>query len=159
VRKALRAGLTVLAAVQLVLGGWTLLFPASFYADVPTVDLTPPFSEHLFRDFGGATLGLALVLGSAAVTLEKRLVTVALLAYLAFSGPHLLFHLGQLSGASGTEAFVLVGSLFGSVVLPVVLLIAVGRAGAGRTGLLLTGAGTEADATTVRRRPRSAPPT
>ena len=127
-RTALRAGLTVLASVELVLGGWTLLFPASFYADVPTVDLTPPFSEHLFRDFGGATLGLALVLGSAAVTLEKRLVTVALLAYLAFSGPHLLFHLGQLSGASGTEAFVLVGSLFGSVVLPVVLLGLAGTA-------------------------------
>ena len=52
-RSALRAGLTVLGVVELVLGGWTLLFPASFYADVPTVDLTPPFSEHLFRDFGG----------------------------------------------------------------------------------------------------------
>ena len=126
-RTALRAGLTVLASVELVLGGWTLLFPASFYAGVPTVDLTPPFSEHLFRDFGGATLGLALVLGAAAVWLEKRLVTIALLAYLAFSAPHLLFHLGHLSGANATEALVLVASLVASVVLPVGLLIAVGR--------------------------------
>jgi len=157
VRTAVRAGLGVLAAVELVLGAWTLLFPASFYADVPTVDLTPPFSEHLLRDFGGATLGLALVLGTAAVTLEKRLVTVALLAYLAFSGPHLLFHLGHLSGANGWEAFLLVVSLVASVVLPVVLLVAVARSPGG--GLPLTGAGTEADATTVRRRPRSAPPT
>ena len=121
-RTALRTALAVLAAVELLLGGWTLLFPASFYADVPTVDATPPFSEHLFRDFGGATLGLAVVLVAAAVWLERRLVVVALLAYLAFSAPHLLFHLGHLSGASGTEAFLLVASLVGSVVLPLILL-------------------------------------
>ena len=128
-RTTLRLGLIVLAAVELVLGGWTLLFPASFYADVPTVDLTPPFSEHLFRDFGGATLGLAIVLGAAAVTLEKRLVRVALGAYLAFSAPHLLFHLGHLSGAGAVEGFLLVALLVGSVVLPVVLLLLSGRAG------------------------------
>ena len=34
------------------------------------------------RDFGGATLGLALVLGAAGIWLERRLVVVALLAYL-----------------------------------------------------------------------------
>ncbi|WP_222266383.1 hypothetical protein [Modestobacter marinus] len=67
----LRAGLALLAAVQIVLGLWTLSSPASFYADVPTVDLTPPFSEHLFRDFGGATLGLAVVLTAAAVWTER----------------------------------------------------------------------------------------
>ncbi len=63
---------------------WTLLFPESFYADVPTVDLTPPFSEHLFRDFGGTTVGLAVVLTAAAIWLERRLAGVALLAYLSF---------------------------------------------------------------------------
>ncbi len=151
-RSPLRAGLTVLTVVELVLGAWTLLFPASFYADVPTVDLTPPFSEHLFRDFGGATLGLAIVLGAAAVTLEKLLVRVALCAYLAFSLPHLVFHLGHLSGASAAEAVVLVGLLVASVVLPVVLLLLSGRSA-------VTGAGTGAAATTVRPRPRPAPPT
>ena len=119
----------VLAAVEILLGGWTLLFPASFYAEVPTVDLTPPFSEHLFRDFGGATLGLAIVLGAAAVTLEKLLVRVALCAYLAFSVPHLVFHLGHLSGASAVEALSLVALLGASVALPVVLLVLSGRAG------------------------------
>ena len=128
-RTALRAGLAVLAAVEVLLGGWTLLFPASFYADVPTVDLTPPFSEHLFRDFGGATLGLAIVLGAAAVTLKKLLVRVALCAYLAFSVPHLVFHLGHLSGASAVEAFLLVTLLVASVVLPALLLWLSGRAG------------------------------
>jgi len=42
VRALLRSGLVVLAVVEVVLGAWTALFPASFYADVPTVDLTPP---------------------------------------------------------------------------------------------------------------------
>ena len=63
--RLLRPGLVVLAAVEWVLGLWTAFFPRSFYDDYPTVDLTPPFSEHLFRDFGGATLGLAVVLGAA----------------------------------------------------------------------------------------------
>jgi nitric oxide reductase large subunit len=120
--RILRAGLIALAGVELVLGGWTLLFPASFYRDVPTVDLTPPFSEHLFRDFGGATLGIALVLAAAALWMELRLVVLALLAYLAFSAPHLAFHLGHLQGATALEAGVLTALLVASVVAPVVLL-------------------------------------
>jgi hypothetical protein len=119
----LRPGLALLAAVEIVLGLWTLVFPASFYADVPTVDLTPPFSEHLFRDFGGATLGLAVVLTAAAVWTERRLVVVALLAYLAFSASHLVFHLGHLDGAGAAAATALVVVLAGSVVLPLALLV------------------------------------
>ena len=119
----LRPGLGLLAAVEVVLGLWTLLFPASFYADVPTVDLTPPFSEHLFRDFGGATLGLAVVLTAAAVWTERRLVVVALLAYLMFAAPHLVFHLEHLHGASGPTTTVLVVVRMGSVVLPLALLV------------------------------------
>ncbi len=118
-----RPGLALLAAVEIVLGLWTLLFPLSFYSDVPTVDLTPPFSEHLFRDFGGATLGLAVVLTAAAVWTERRLVVVALLAYLAFSAPHLVFHLGHLDGAGGPAATALVVVLAGSVLLPLALLV------------------------------------
>lgn len=118
-----RPGLALLAALELILGSWTLLSPAGFYAEVPTVDLTPPYSEHLLRDFGGATLGLALVLAAAAVWLERRLVAVSLTAYLAFSAPHLAFHLGHLGGASGTAAVTLVAVLLGSVLLPLGLLV------------------------------------
>jgi Domain of unknown function (DUF4345) len=118
-----RAGLALLALVELVLGTWTLLFPESFYRDVPTVDLTPPYSEHLFRDFGGATLGLALVLAAAAVWMELRWIVVALLAYLAFAAPHLVFHLGHLHDATAVEAGVLTTLLAGSVALPAGLLV------------------------------------
>jgi hypothetical protein len=120
--RILRAGLIVLAGVELVLGVWTSLFPESFYR-LPTVDLTPPFSEHLFRDFGGATLGIALVLAAAALWMELRVVVIALLAYLAFSVPHLAFHLGHLHGATALEAGVLTALLVASVAGPVALLL------------------------------------
>ena len=127
-RGLLRTGLLLLAAVELALGVWTAFFPRSFHGDVPTVDLTPPFSEHLMRDFGGATLGIAIVLAAAGIWLERRLAVVALLAYLAFSIPHLAFHVGHLHGATGVEAVVLVGLLAASVALPLLLLVLALRA-------------------------------
>jgi hypothetical protein len=127
VRGTLRAGLVLMTVVELVLGFWTLLFPRTFYYDVPTIDLTPPYSEHLLRDFGGATLGLAVVLGAAAIWLERRVVIVALVAYLAFSVPHLVFHVGHLHGASGVEAVVLVGLLAAAVALPLLLIVLAAR--------------------------------
>jgi hypothetical protein len=140
-RALLRPGLALLAAVELVVGVWTLLFPASFYGHVPTVDLSPPFSEHPFRDFGGATLGLAVVLSAAAVWTERRLVVVALLAYLAFSVPHLAFHLGHLHGVSEPAGAALVVVLLGSVVLPLALVaVAVRR---GRMPVTSDGAGAD----------------
>jgi hypothetical protein len=122
VTKLVRPGLALLAALEILLGLWTLLFPASFYSGVPTVDATPPFSEHLFRDFGGATLGLAVVLTAAAVWMERRLVVTALLAYVAFAAPHLVFPLGHPHGLGGPPAAALVAVLTGSVVLPLTLL-------------------------------------
>lgn len=125
----LRLGLSMLALIELVLGIWTLGFPESFYRDVPTVDLTPPYSEHLFRDFGGATLGLGITLAAAAIWPETRLVIVALVAFLAFSAPHLAFHLGHLHGATPVEAVVLTSGLTALVVLPLALIgVAVARA-------------------------------
>jgi hypothetical protein len=126
-RGAVRPGLVLLATAEVVLGLWTLLFPATFYRTVPTVDTTPPYSEHLFRDFGGATLGLAVVLAAAAIWMERRLVAVALLAYLSFSAPHLVFHLGHLRGMGGPAATVLVIGLAGAVVLPLAMLVDVLR--------------------------------
>jgi hypothetical protein len=120
-RGYVRSVLVVFAAYELVLGVWLTVFPASFY-ELPTVDWTPPYSEHLFRDFGGATLGLAVVLTAAAVWMERRLVVTALLAYLAFSAPHLVFHLVHLHGLGGPAAAALVGVLTASVVLPLTLL-------------------------------------
>ncbi|MFI9580647.1 hypothetical protein ACIHCQ_02115 [Streptomyces sp. NPDC052236] len=119
----LRTGLILLTAVQGGLGLWTQFFPRSFYDDVPTVDAYPPFSEHVLRDFGGATLGIAVALGAAAIYLERRLVVTALLGYLAFAVPHLVFHLGHLDHMPTGDALFLAVSLVVMTVLPLPLLL------------------------------------
>jgi hypothetical protein len=118
----LRTGLALLAAVELALGLWTSLLPASFCAHVPTVDLTPPISEHPFRSFGGATSDLAVDTTAAAVGTEPRLVEAASPAYRASpsrSGvpPPAPARPQRVGGHAGVVA------LAGSVVLAVALLV------------------------------------
>ena len=121
-RAAVRVGLGILAVIQLGTGLWQLVLPESFYRDFPTVDLAPPFSEHLMRDFGGANVAIGIIVAVVAVWLEKRYVVLVLLAYLAFSIPHLAFHLGHLHDASAADVAFQVISLGLAVVLPVVVL-------------------------------------
>lgn len=127
-RAAVRVGLGILAVIQLGTGLWQLVLPESFYADFPTVDLAPPFSEHLMRDFGGANVAIGIIVAAVAVWLERRYVVLVLLAYLAFSIPHLGFHLGHLHDASAADVAFQVISLGLAVVLPIVVLALVPRA-------------------------------
>jgi hypothetical protein len=92
----LRGGLWFLVAVELVVGLVATLVPRAFYDYVPWVDLMPPYSEHLMRDYGAMNLALALVFVAAATTMERRMVRVALGAYLLFAIPHLIFHVTHL---------------------------------------------------------------
>lgn len=121
-RALIRAGLWTLAAIQWVTGLWMQFLPESFYRDFPTVDLAPPFSEHLMRDFGGASLGLALVITAAAIFMDARLTVIALVAYLVYALPHLAFHLGHLHHATVADTAFIAVSLGGSVLLPAALL-------------------------------------
>jgi len=121
-RTTIRTALLALAALQLTLGVWTTFFPRSFYEDVPTVDWTPPYSEHLFRDFGGATLGLTVIILAAAFWLDRRLVILALVSYLAFSLPHSIFHSEHLMGDSPGLSAVLLTFVILSVVLPLLVI-------------------------------------
>ena len=106
-----RIALAILALVELVIGAWNQFWPESFYANFPTVDLTPPFSEHYARDFGGATLGIAVVLIAALIVPRPILVIVAGLAYTVFAIPHFLFHAAHLEGAtSGQAIFLIIGN-------------------------------------------------
>src|SRR4051812_41732448 len=52
---AIRLTLVIPFYEQLIVGGWNQIAPRSFYDNFPTVDLNPPFSDHLAHDFGGAT--------------------------------------------------------------------------------------------------------
>lgn len=117
-RTWIRIGLAVLTAYHLGLGAWLLLAARSFYDGVPTVDLFPPFNAHLFNDFGAANVSIAIVLGAAAVLMERRLVLVALVADVVFAALHLAFHASHLGGFTVAEAIEELGGLAVLLALP-----------------------------------------
>ncbi len=93
-----RAALAVLILSQGTLALWALLAPRAFFDDFPGggrswVSPLGPYDEHLVRDVGALSLALTVVLVAAAVWPERRLRLVAALAYVAWSVPHLIFHL------------------------------------------------------------------
>jgi len=128
-RSWLRAGLVLLTLLQAVTGGWQYFAPLAFY-HLPTVDADPSFNEHLMTDVGGLGLALAVVLGAAALRMERSLVQAALAGYLVYSVSHLAFHLTHLDRLPATDATLLTAAL---VLLPafalVLLLIATRSAG------------------------------
>jgi hypothetical protein len=136
-RPWLRSGLLIVAATPLAGGLWALLFPRAFYDDFPLpgsgwVSTLGPYNEHLVRDYGALNLGMAVLLLAAGVLLERRLVQVALLSWLVFEVPHLIFHVGQTRHFSPGSNFAQLGGLAFLVLLPLVLLFLPPQKGAGR---------------------------
>ena len=125
-RLIFRAGLGALAAVQAVDGLYALLAPQSFYDDFPFgrawVAALPEYNEHLVRDVGGLFLATAIVLGAAAWFLGRRLVTIALVSFLAFSVPHAVFHYLNLEPYDAFDTVANLVTLGATVVLPIALL-------------------------------------
>jgi hypothetical protein len=131
-----RTILWALFATLALTGGWALGAPRSFYDSFPGaghtwVALLPPYNEHLVRDVGGLSLGLAVLTGAAALTLQRRLVIVTALAILVWSTPHLIFHLGHLEGLSTTDKVGQVVVLVLGVAAPLALLGLAAAAGRG----------------------------
>ena len=127
-RAVARLILGLLAAVQATDGFYALLAPRSFYDDFPAgrgwVEALPAYNEHLVRDVGGLFLATAIVLAAAAIWLERRLVLVALVSFLAFSIPHTAYHLFNLEGISTGDAIAEAILLLLTVVAPLGLLAA-----------------------------------
>lgn len=124
-RALIRTGLIVLAIPSVVIAAWSLISPRGFYDDFPGlgrhwVSALPPFNEHLLRDFGAANVTIALVLLGAAFFCERRLVQVAVVAFLLGSLPHFIYHLTTTGHYSTSDN---IWSLGGFVVE---LLIAIG---------------------------------
>jgi hypothetical protein len=62
-------------------------------------------------DVGGLGLALAVVLGAAALRMERGLVQAALAGYLVYSVSHLAFHATHLAGLPATDAALLLTGL------------------------------------------------
>ena len=119
----IRIALAILALDELVVGAWNQVDPATFYRYFPTVDLTPPFSEHYARDFGGATLGIAVLLAVAAIRPRGAFVLPAAIAYSVFAIPHFAFHLEHLAGATVLQAVFLVAANAAVALLGVLVIV------------------------------------
>jgi len=119
-----RIGLLLLALGQGLPALWAAAAPHGFYRSFPTPDrhwvaLFPPYNEHLTRDFGLATLQVAVLAAIAAARPQRLLVRAVSLASLVFSVPHLVYH--QLHAVPSTD----LAAQTTSQVLPVVVALAV----------------------------------
>lgn len=121
----LRIGLAALAVAALVIGAWNQFWPEHFYAEFPGVAATPPFAEHYARDFGGASLGLGIVLAIAAAAPTTLLATAALLGITAFALPHAIFHSLHTHGLTPDELVLTAVATWGEAVLALALLVLV----------------------------------
>jgi hypothetical protein len=125
--RAIRYGLLVLAVGQIGGGLWALVAPRSFYGDFPGggrhwVSALGPYNEHMTIDYGSLSLGLVIVMGAAAIALERRLVLVALVGWLGWALPHLIFHILNLGSYDTTDAVANVITLGLTVLVPLGLL-------------------------------------
>jgi hypothetical protein len=127
VRPWVRIGLVVLAPANIATGLWALVATRSWFDDFPGVGARlvaaePPFNEHLARDAGAGFLATGVALLAAAALGRRNAVLVALLAYVTFSLPHLVYHAAnQPAALSGAAQAVNVALLSSSVVLALVL--------------------------------------
>jgi hypothetical protein len=122
-RKWLRGGLLLLAALQTVVSVWQYAFPHSFFYDFPTVSLDRPYNEHLVPDIGGLGLALTVMLFMAAWTLDTKVVLLALSGYLVYAATHFAFHVAHLDDFALRDAFAVGTGLGIEVVLAVALLL------------------------------------
>jgi hypothetical protein len=137
-RSWLRAALLLLAAASLVVGVWALFVPRSFYDDFPLpgrewASTLGPYTEHLVRDVGALNLALGVLLATAAIPLERRLVQVSLVAYLVYAVPHFVFHLTTGHAFSLGDNVANMVSLGIAVLLPLVLLALICSRGSEQT--------------------------
>lgn len=123
----LRFSLWFLAIVPLMIGVWACFAPYHFYEIFPFpgrnwISILGPYNEHLVRDYGANNLGFGVLLAAAAVLLERQLIQVALVSWLAFAVPHFIFHLTQTHHFSLFDNVTQLSSLGFVALLPIVLL-------------------------------------
>jgi len=114
--------LLLLAVVQAAVGGWIVVRPNTFY-DNWFVALDMPYNEHLTLDLGAFNLAFGVLLGCAAVSMERRLVQVTLASYLVYTIAHETIHLTHTDHLTQSQLTVLLFGLAANVLLPAALLV------------------------------------
>lgn len=89
--------LATLAAPQLLIGLWAVLAPRNWYDTFPGIDprlvaVEPPFNAHLATDAGAGFFAAGIALAVAAVWGHRAAIQIALVAYVGFALPHLVYH-------------------------------------------------------------------
>ena len=123
----LRLGMVLLIVPQAIAGLWAFVSPRSFYDDFPGFGRTwvapiGDYNEHFIADTGNLLLVMCLLLAVAAFYLERRLVRIALVLWLAFAVPHFIAHVRLTELFSTSDNLGNVGTLGIAVLLPIVLL-------------------------------------
>jgi hypothetical protein len=127
-----RAGLVVLAALNIFTGVWAIYDPAGWWETFPGfghawVSGFGAYSEHLVRDVGGFFLGFGILFLLAAIFLEKRFAIASQVAWLCFAVPHLVYHMGEQGTLSDADNLLSLEALAFEVALPILLLVAISR--------------------------------
>jgi hypothetical protein len=126
-RGPIRFALIYLAVTIGWLAIWILAAPKGFYDNFPGgsihwVDVLPPYNEHLERDFGAASLGLAVLAVLAAIWMERRVVQAAAITLLFAGVPHFIYHLTTTGHYSTADNAASLTGLALDFVLPLALL-------------------------------------
>ena len=110
-------------------GVWATLAPRSWHDMFPGgghhwLAVLGPYNEHLSRDVGGLYLALLVLSAGAALRpADGYLVRLTAAAWLAFSIPHLIYHLGHLDLLGGTDKVLNVIGLGAAVIAGGALLL------------------------------------
>jgi hypothetical protein len=119
--------LWLLAFSAFGVGAQAAFFPRSFYDDFPIgrgwVAMDGRYNEHLVRDVGALNLALlALTIGAIFVG-SRAISRITAIAWLAYSVPHLVYHLRHLTMVMpGFDKVAMIGSLSIPVVASIIVL-------------------------------------
>jgi hypothetical protein len=133
--RVVRICVVVLALQAGVVGVWALFGPEQFFSDFPGfgrawVGALGPYNEHLVRDVGGLYVGWMVLFSWVAVTLDRVVLKIVMLAWLPFAIAHLIFHLSAAGRLDGSDQVLSITGLAIAVVLPIIVLSRIRR----RTG-------------------------
>jgi hypothetical protein len=126
VKSWVRLGVAALAVPQLVIGAWAVIAPKSWFESFPGFDprlvaAEPPYNEHLAADVGAGFVATGVVLLVAALWANRAAMIIALVAFTAFTVPHVVYHAARPSERlSGVENALNIGSLVNGLVLAMV---------------------------------------